>query len=95
MRNMPGDTDLQKEREMTKRMLDGGVYLATAEAFKGEENGWYRITFTVEKDVLLLGLKRFISLSPVLNLGLLMQSAGSQRWRDLEIESIKQKQCRG
>jgi hypothetical protein len=40
-------------------------------------------------------LKRFISLSPVLNLGLLMQSAGSQRWRDLEIESIKQKQCRG
>jgi hypothetical protein len=70
---MPGDTNLQKEREMTKRMLDGGVYLATAEAFKGEENGWYRITFTVEKDVLLLGLKRFISLSPGLILGLLKQ----------------------
>ena len=94
MRNMPGDTDLQKEREMTKRMLDGGVYLATAEAFKGEENGWYRITFTVEKDVLLLGLKRFISLSPGLILGLLKQSAGSQRSRLLEFESIKQKQCR-
>ena len=58
MHHMSGDTDLDKEREMTKRMLDGGVYVATAEAFKGEENGWYRITFTVEKDVLLLGLNR-------------------------------------
>jgi len=59
MKEMPGNTELDKEREMTKRMLDGGVYLATAEAFKGEENGWYRVTFTVEKDVLLLGLNRW------------------------------------
>jgi hypothetical protein len=27
-------------------MLDGGVYLATAENFCGEEYGWYRLTFT-------------------------------------------------
>jgi hypothetical protein len=79
MRDMPGETGLQKEREMTKRMLDGGVYLATAEAFKGEENGWYRITFTVEKDVLLLGLNRFVSLSVGLTVGLLTQSARSNR----------------
>ena len=58
MRDIPGDTDLGKEREMTKRMLDGGVYASPAEALKSEENGWYRITFTVEKDELLLGLRR-------------------------------------
>jgi hypothetical protein len=58
MRNVPGDKSVEKEREMTKRMLDSGVYLAPAEAFRGEENGWYRITFTVEKDVLSLGLGR-------------------------------------
>jgi hypothetical protein len=61
MNNMPGNTNLEKEREMSRRMLDGGVYLATSEAFKGEENCWYRITFTIEKDTLLLGLNRWAS----------------------------------
>lgn len=56
---IPGSTNLEKEREMTKRILDAGVYLATSEAFFGEENGWFRITFSVEKEVLELGMKRF------------------------------------
>ena len=45
------------ERILTQRMLDGGVYLATGEAFGGP-NGWYRITFSVAKEVLELGLER-------------------------------------
>ena len=57
---MPGDTKLEKERAMNLRLLDGGVHLATSEAFFGEDYGWFRITFTVEKDILELGLKRFV-----------------------------------
>lgn len=37
---------LSRERDLTKRMLDGGVYLATGENFCGEYYGWYRLTFT-------------------------------------------------
>ena len=58
LRTMPGDSDLEKEREMNKRLLDGGVHLATSEAFYGEDHGWFRITFTVEKDMLELALQR-------------------------------------
>lgn len=45
---------------MNKRLLDGGVHLATSEQFYGEEFGWFRITFTVETEVLELGLKRYV-----------------------------------
>jgi hypothetical protein len=55
---MPGDTKLEKEREMNSRLLDGGVHLATSEQFYGEEYGWFRITFAVEKDTLDVGLER-------------------------------------
>lgn len=39
-------SNLSRERDLTKRMLDGGVYLATGENFCGEGYGWYRLTFT-------------------------------------------------
>jgi hypothetical protein len=39
-------SSLSRERGLTKRMLDGGVYLATGEHFCGEYYGWYRLTFT-------------------------------------------------
>lgn len=58
---LPGKTELVKERELNNRFLDGGVHLATSEAFFGEENGWFRITFTVEKEVLQKALDRYIS----------------------------------
>lgn len=57
---MKGESKLEKEREMNKRLLDGGVHLATSEQFYGEEFGWFRITFTVETEVLELGLKRYV-----------------------------------
>jgi hypothetical protein len=44
---------LERERDLNNRkLLDGGVHFATSEAFFGEESGWFRITFTVEKAVL-------------------------------------------
>ena len=57
---MTGGNDLERERELNNRFLDGGVHLATSEAFFGEENGWFRITFTVEKEVLQMALGRYI-----------------------------------
>ena len=55
---MPGTTPLEKERELNTRLLDGGVHLATSEAFYGEDYGWFRVTFTVEERVLAIALKR-------------------------------------
>ena len=57
---LTGKNDLERERELNHRLLDGGVHLATSEAFFGEENGWFRITFTVEKDVLQMALERYV-----------------------------------
>jgi hypothetical protein len=59
---MKGDSPLEKEREMNNRLLDGGIHLATSEQFHGEEYGWFRITFTVDKEILELGLKRYFYL---------------------------------
>jgi 1-aminocyclopropane-1-carboxylate synthase len=57
---LPGSTALEKEREMNRRLLDGGLHLTTSEAFYGEEYGWFRITFTVERGVLELALQRLV-----------------------------------
>jgi 1-aminocyclopropane-1-carboxylate synthase len=65
LEEMPGHTALEKEKEMNRRLLDGGVHLATSEQFYGEDYGWFRITFSVEKDVLELGMKRFIIINLV------------------------------
>src|SRR5271154_6605525 len=54
-----GTTPLERERAMNNALLDGGIHLATAEAFYGEDNGWFRITFSVDKETLILGLKRY------------------------------------
>ena len=51
-----GVSNLARERDLTKRMLEGGVYLATGENFCGEEYGWYRLTFTTTR--LEMGLAR-------------------------------------
>jgi 1-aminocyclopropane-1-carboxylate synthase len=59
LKAMPGHTDLEKEREMNRKLLDNGIHLATSEQFYGEDYGWFRITFAVEKDVLELGMIRF------------------------------------
>jgi 1-aminocyclopropane-1-carboxylate synthase len=65
LKNLPGDTPLDKEQEMNNRLLDGGVHLATSEAFGGEESGWFRITFSVDEAYLTLGLNRYPPFRPV------------------------------
>ena len=59
LKDMDGDTDLERERDLNERFLDNGVHLATAEAFQGEENGWFRITFTVEAETFKLAMGRY------------------------------------
>ena len=49
-------SNLARERDLTKRMINGGVYLATGENFCGEDYGWYRLTFTT--NLLEMGLER-------------------------------------
>jgi 1-aminocyclopropane-1-carboxylate synthase len=56
--SFPGKTERDKERAMATAFLDGGVFIASSEAYFGEDYGWFRITFTVDKDTLELGLKR-------------------------------------
>lgn len=57
---LPGSTPLEKERELNSRLMDGGLHLATSEAFWGEDCGWFRITFAVPRSVLELGLNRYV-----------------------------------
>lgn len=37
-----GMSALDRERTLTRRILEAGVYIATGEAFCAEELGWYR-----------------------------------------------------
>ncbi|KAL8958967.1 MAG: hypothetical protein Q9183_005727 [Haloplaca sp. 2 TL-2023] len=40
------------------KMMKHKVFVATGDAFFAEEHGWYRVSFSVPKDVLEVGLKR-------------------------------------
>jgi DNA-binding transcriptional MocR family regulator len=51
-------TPLEQERALNRRLFEGGVHIATSEAFQGEEYGWFRISFSVDEKALELGLTR-------------------------------------
>lgn len=52
---------LAEDQRLNKRILRGGVYLATSQGFQGEKNGWYRVTFSLPRKLLMLGLGRLLS----------------------------------
>lgn len=52
------DEKFKKERELSGRLLDAGVWCATGGTFASEHPGWFRVTFSIEEDVLDLALKR-------------------------------------
>jgi DNA-binding transcriptional MocR family regulator len=59
LESQPGETPLQRERSLNELLFNGGVHLATSEAFSGEDSGWFRITFSVDEARLRLGLNRY------------------------------------
>ncbi|EWC43814.1 hypothetical protein DRE_07323 [Drechslerella stenobrocha 248] len=55
----PAPPGLQKrDKILWDKMVDSGVYVATAEMFYGEEHGWYRFSFSIVEEELQLGLAR-------------------------------------
>lgn len=56
-----GDTEEDKwtkERELSGRFLDAGAWCATGGTFASEYPGWFRVTFSIEEEVLAEGLRR-------------------------------------
>lgn len=49
-----------REKKLSKRCIVGGVGISAGSSYFTEELGWFRITFTVEKEALLVGLKRML-----------------------------------
>ncbi|KAK4161058.1 putative 1-aminocyclopropane-1-carboxylate synthase [Cladorrhinum sp. PSN259] len=49
---------LQKEQDIFDRCAENKVLLACGSAFSTEELGWFRLTFTANKEALLVGLER-------------------------------------
>ncbi|KAK6347182.1 hypothetical protein TWF696_007258 [Orbilia brochopaga] len=58
--NLPGAPPGAQKRDkiLWNKMVDGGVYVASSEMFWGEEHGWYRFSFSMEREELELGLGR-------------------------------------
>lgn len=54
-----GNTSLEQERSLACRLFGEGIYLIPSEAFHGEDPGWFRISFAVDKDTLETGLARY------------------------------------
>ncbi|KAF8475714.1 pyridoxal phosphate-dependent transferase [Kalaharituber pfeilii] len=55
-----GEEGKRRDKNLERRILDGGLYLATTDGFLGEEWGWYRITFSYPRPLLLKGLQRLL-----------------------------------
>ncbi|OWZ30063.1 hypothetical protein C356_06044 [Cryptococcus neoformans c45] len=50
--------DVTTEKRIFQKLLDGGVYIAPGSAYHYHIPGWYRVTFSVARDNLLVGLGR-------------------------------------
>ncbi|KAH7384625.1 putative acc synthase [Pyrenochaeta sp. MPI-SDFR-AT-0127] len=59
---VPSMVDTHRDREMKlfKRCLAAGVGIALGSGFSTEELGWFRISFAVEEQALIIGLQRLI-----------------------------------
>ena len=57
------DIQFYRDREMAlwNRLLASGVGLGLGSWYSAEEPGWFRISFTVEKDSLQTGLERLLN----------------------------------
>ncbi len=53
----PGMAGTEKERALSNRLLDAGVFLAPGEE-KAEEPGWFRLVFSQTRGDLEEGLRR-------------------------------------
>ena len=51
---------IESECNLAWRMIKAGVWLATGEAYRSEEPGWFRLTFAVPETEIRLGLKRCV-----------------------------------
>lgn len=51
---------IEAERDLAWRMIKAGVWLATGEAYRSEEAGWFRLTFAVPEPDMRLGLERYV-----------------------------------
>ncbi|CAK9786745.1 PLP-dependent transferase [Cutaneotrichosporon oleaginosum] len=63
-----GFRDAMEEKRVFQRLLDGGVYVAPGTAYHNSEAGWFRITFSVARDNLNVGLgkiERLLDLYPL------------------------------
>ncbi|TRX91993.1 hypothetical protein FHL15_007090 [Xylaria flabelliformis] len=49
-----------RESDLLKRCLDNGVMISSGSSYSSEELGWFRISFTVEKQALHVGLQRLL-----------------------------------
>ncbi|WWC58053.1 uncharacterized protein I303_100588 [Kwoniella dejecticola CBS 10117] len=62
-----GFTDASSEKKVFQKLLDGGVYIAPGSAYHYHIAGWYRVTFSVPRGNLIVGLdkiERLLGLSP-------------------------------
>jgi 1-aminocyclopropane-1-carboxylate synthase len=53
-----GEKARARDQWFNEKLMEAGVYLGTGDAFFSEQHGWYRITFSVPRKVLDLGLGR-------------------------------------
>ncbi|WVQ80398.1 hypothetical protein IAT38_002503 [Cryptococcus sp. DSM 104549] len=51
-------TDAHTEKKVFQKLLDGGVYTAPGSAYHYDVVGWFRVTFSVPRDNLVVGLER-------------------------------------
>jgi 1-aminocyclopropane-1-carboxylate synthase len=49
---------VEEEEKLAWKMINGGVWVATGEAYSSEEPGWFRITFAVPEEELMFGMER-------------------------------------
>ncbi|KAK6340591.1 hypothetical protein TWF696_008917 [Orbilia brochopaga] len=55
-----GEPGIDEDMELDQKLIRGGVHLAAGIGYEAEKVGWYRITFTQPRKLLLMGLEKLI-----------------------------------
>ncbi|KAK6529516.1 hypothetical protein TWF281_008687 [Arthrobotrys megalospora] len=53
---------LEEDMELDQRLIKGGVHLAAGLGYQAEKPGWFRITFSQPRPLLLMGLEKMMKL---------------------------------
>ncbi|KAF3905980.1 hypothetical protein ABW21_db0203596 [Orbilia brochopaga] len=71
-----GEPGIEEDMKLDQKLINGGVHLAAGIGYEAEKIGWYRITFTQPRRLLLMGLEKLLKIVKQVDINLSAEIPG-------------------